>query len=592
MAFIRGTGRRARALCSIILLGGVAGGCAEASNDSGVAEAVGGAIEGAAASAKPDLIPYCGPNGIAVCHQVCTGTGKNRCNPGFTECVCEATCPFSSTCPPGMYNTTPGGYTGAFATSGSSIEPVGCTFTAPPATACQTAPGDNIFGVPSFVAPTITSVVLGGGTVYGIGNSASSIVGDNIEEAAVFAWGDNRYHQLGNGTTTTSTTPQVPIYIPGNPVAQVAAGDTDACALMGDGTVYCWGTIMTHPEAIVWSTATPVQFPPGTPKIVQITHGDHHACALTAFLPPPSHTGEVLCWGDNGSGQLGVSPDQTGGLNSAYEGTPLAVDVAGGFVAARGSGEVPGELLSVVASGNSTCVLAHGIGTASSASREGVYCWGDDTAGSLGDLNGAPGNSTYQAVQAHPLLDGFGDQEDFVALTGANIGSQGYIGSFCALAGVDGNWACWGADDVGQLDIAPPPPPSSCPACVQGVLVPTPIADSSIGTSQLAIGPDHGCAQIGSFTYCFGDNDEGQLGIPATAGAGTPDSPPEASAPPATFPATFYTSVAVGANTSCGIYVGPGSDPPSSGAGAGGNIACWGGDGDLMHSYSPVLLTW
>jgi alpha-tubulin suppressor-like RCC1 family protein len=55
----------------------------------------------------------------------------------------------------------------------------------------------------------------------------------------VWAWGDNSFGQLGNGTTTLSDTP---VLVPGlSAVTQVAAGADYVLALKSDGTVWAWG---------------------------------------------------------------------------------------------------------------------------------------------------------------------------------------------------------------------------------------------------------------------------------------------------------------------------------------------------------------
>jgi alpha-tubulin suppressor-like RCC1 family protein len=58
-------------------------------------------------------------------------------------------------------------------------------------------------------------------------------------------WGYNIYGQIGNGTTSTDTpTPSTVTMADGgvlSPVANVAAGDGFACAVLGDQTAWCWG---------------------------------------------------------------------------------------------------------------------------------------------------------------------------------------------------------------------------------------------------------------------------------------------------------------------------------------------------------------
>ena len=58
-------------------------------------------------------------------------------------------------------------------------------------------------------------------------------------DGTVWAWGDNGYGQLGDGTTTDRTTPVQVSGLSG--VTAIAAGCYHTVALKSDGTVWAWG---------------------------------------------------------------------------------------------------------------------------------------------------------------------------------------------------------------------------------------------------------------------------------------------------------------------------------------------------------------
>jgi len=445
------------------------------------------------------------------------------------------TCSFSKSCPPGEYNLTPQGYVASSPSAGcSTTPPASCTSSAPPFTA------PVITSVVDPMNPATwpgASVVAGAHTIYAIG-IPSAPLDPKDNRSAVFAWCDNTYGQLGDGTTISSTStsaPVVPIFVPDRPVLKVAAGDTDACAILEGNattsminTVHCWGEIATLPTAATYPLQRQITFPGSDPSIVGIAHGQHHACAL-------SEGGRVFCWGNNNKGQLGVPPSVASGVDATV-GHSAAVEVK--FPSAIGSAGQPNQsqvypivIYDIAASGDSTCALASAQdpvpGGIYATNQNYIWCWGDKEQGSLGNGAASAGNS--QAFEPAPVmptaltLDGTMAVSFQGPLVAGSNGSPGKGGTFCAKtigsAQRTPSWFCWGSDAYGQVDI--PTPAHEGSNYVGGITTPTPQGDAATQSAPLlAIGANHGCAggldgTTGSATplYCFGDNDSGQLGI-------------------------------------------------------------------------------
>ena len=202
--------------------------------------------------------------------------------------------------------------------------------------------------------------------VSGMSSSVSTIAAGSdftcavMTSASAECWGDGISGRLGNGTSTSSTSPSMVLDASGSSplsgVVTISAGFEDACALTTDGNVFCWGANGSGQlgnGAVTAASATPVEVLNSDGKspladVIAISTGTDNNCAVTA-------SGATQCWGANASGQLGNS----GGANSS---TPVAVSgLASGAVA--------------IASGEQHTCVATSAGIA--------QCWGANTSGQL-----------------------------------------------------------------------------------------------------------------------------------------------------------------------------------------------------------------
>jgi alpha-tubulin suppressor-like RCC1 family protein len=264
-------------------------------------------------------------------------------------------------------------------------------------------------------------------------------------------WGGNTYGQLGNGTTTTSTTPvEVNGFnITGAIATAIAAGGSASCALVENGGIDCWGYngdgglgdgTDTGPDSCLVSSTnanepcstTPVAVS-GITNATAIAAGGGSTCALLAG-------GSVDCWGDNSSGELG-------------DGTDAGPDSCGHSPCGTAPGAVSGITgASAITSGySSSCALLSG---------GSVECWGGNSSGELGDgTDTGPDSCGYGGCSTTP-----------VAVSGITNATAIAAGgdSTCALFS-DGGVDCWGDNTGGELGNDTTGGESTTPVAVSGL---------------------------------------------------------------------------------------------------------------------------
>jgi alpha-tubulin suppressor-like RCC1 family protein len=257
-------------------------------------------------------------------------------------------------------------------------------------------------------------------TAAGFGHSLAL-----CSDGTVAAWGDNRYGQLGENTTTTRHVP-VPVtatnVLAGKTVVAIAAGQFHSLALCSDGTLAAWGynlggqlgdntTTDRHvPVAVNTNSGLSALY---GKTVVAIAGGELHSLAVCS-------DGSAVAWGVNSKGQLG---DNT----TSQRTVPVAVNTNSGVSALYGK-----RVVAVTAGyWHSLALCSDGTLTA----------WGYNYQGQLGDNTTSQRNAAV-AVNTDPGVSALYGKR-VVAVT------AGYWHSSALCS--EGTLAAWGYNPDGEL---------------------------------------------------------------------------------------------------------------------------------------------
>jgi alpha-tubulin suppressor-like RCC1 family protein len=242
----------------------------------------------------------------------------------------------------------------------------------------------------------------------------------------------------------------------------VDGGQYSTCAVTAMGATYCWGA-NTNGQVGDGTTVSPRPSPVAATNITQdvvvISMGTQHTCYISSLF-------SLFCFGANGMGQCGDGTSQTPVLSP---------------VSPQGMSD---NVQTVAAGKTHTCAIKSGY----------VFCWGGNEFGQIGD-----DSIDTRLVPVLVMQDGI-----FTIAVG-NYHTCGIL--------VGGALSCWGYNGDGRLGIGIFSSPVKVPTAVSGL---PPVLSVTAGAA-------HSCGlTINQKLYCWGNNDEGQLGDGTTSSSSSP----------------------------------------------------------------------
>ena len=379
---------------------------------------------------------------------------------------------------------------------------------------CWGGVGNQFVRVPTAAAPGLR--------FFQIAVTAGHACG-RADDGKAWCWGTNTAGQLGNGTTTNS---QAPVEVAGgHTFKQLVVGHQHTCGIDSQDQALCWGTNTFGQLGDGSAINSPVPVPvSGNSTFTSLAaaggfNPNGFTCGIENITP-----GFVVCWGSNNNGQLGNGPQSSSSVPVRIAGDLQFNEVAAGVfhtcaidqsalawcwgnnsTGQLGSGDNVSTQLPVQVSGgiqfkhlssgrSHTCGLTGRPGAA--------YCWGNNSAGALGD---GTQTSTTSPV---PVAGGSGWLQ---ISAGRDLNGH--------TCGVDSNlqvW-CWGDGAQGMIGNG----------ATTTRLVPTRVNltlnVTNDAVSGVVAGNRYSCAWTrAGDAFCWGYNQYGSLGTGDNANSSTP----------------------------------------------------------------------
>ena len=271
------------------------------------------------------------------------------------------------------------------------------------------------------------------------------------DDGTAWCWGRNESGEVGDGTTENRFEPTQVTGL-ARPAVGISRGHDHACAVLDDGSGWCWGDNTVNELGIGRQPGSAANEPvpirvAGVPGLVAVSAGGGFTCAL-------SDVGGAWCWGSDLFGELGRAGDYDWTVPGPVAGLDSGVDA-------------------IDAGDDQACAIRDGA----------LLCWGlMDEAQAATDPEAASWPTPRLVEVGAPVVE--------VSL------ANGY--HRCARDEKGGTW-CWGNAEVGQLG-------PSVGEDVEWVL--EPVRQEVPAAFDLETGYDVTCGLFGADDLrCWGDGD-------------------------------------------------------------------------------------
>jgi serine/threonine-protein kinase len=221
-----------------------------------------------------------------------------------------------------------------------------------------------------------------------------------------------------------------------------------------------------------------------------------------------------------------------------------------------------------------------------------VYCWGKNAVGQIGD-----GTLTDRPAPVAVTTNLSGKTVTDISGDAAWSGNVGVVGStsgghVCAVAS---NQAyCWGNNRVnsssasGEVGIGSTGPYFSTPRAVTTTSMSAPV-------SEIITGSYHSCAISGGEVFCWGRNNYGQLGNRTQGSVGSSNVPVRVAQDDGVFLNKQVSQLGGGFNRGCGVvdqktYCWGNNDLGQIGDGTSGNVRDYPTESIFLRPRAPVFL--